>query len=296
MRRKLVKQGIGGLTLCLPKKWTDFNNLKSGDEIEIIEEENKLSLDITSSKKQLKKIEINLDFQTSNIIRSYIGGLYRAGYDEIIVHFTDSKIITELQNVVDSLYGLEIFDITNKSCTIKAVFKLETTEIKSHFLKLIYTVKMMQETIINDIKNKNFKSEIELYHFRNNVLKQRDLIARTIIQLKLLDNKTFPYYLLSFNVWNIARDYQYIYLNLDKNKEITKKNYEYLEDVNKLFNESLDRLKTHSLFNIHKKYATLLKKGLELMKTEEASVLVSFCINILMTLQSSNSSILLLNI
>ena len=44
MKRKLIKQGAGGLTLCIPKKWTEKANLKAGDEINLTEDENSLKI------------------------------------------------------------------------------------------------------------------------------------------------------------------------------------------------------------------------------------------------------------
>ncbi|MBI2136461.1 AbrB/MazE/SpoVT family DNA-binding domain-containing protein, partial [Candidatus Woesearchaeota archaeon] len=58
MKRKLVQHGNTSLTVSLPKKWTDKFNLKKGDEIEIVEKDDKLFLYLQAgniSEKPFKK-------------------------------------------------------------------------------------------------------------------------------------------------------------------------------------------------------------------------------------------------
>ena len=42
MERKLIKQGLGGYTVYLPKKWIDERGLKQGDSVVIDEAEGAL--------------------------------------------------------------------------------------------------------------------------------------------------------------------------------------------------------------------------------------------------------------
>ncbi|PIN79894.1 hypothetical protein COV16_01800 [Candidatus Woesearchaeota archaeon CG10_big_fil_rev_8_21_14_0_10_34_8] len=293
MRRKLIKQGGYGLTFYVPKKWVDSKGLKAGDEINISEEDNKLIIEPGETKKQPKKTEITINMQSFNIYRSLIGSLYRAGYDEIKVIFDDRKIIPELQKTIDSLYGFEIFDIDEKSCTIKSVYSEETTEIASHTRKMIHIIKTMQDIILEDIRNNKFISKKELFEFRSNILKQRDIIARVIVQKRSLTNKTFPHYLISNNLWNIARNYYNLYSNTTT--KVKKSDIDFLIKTNKYFAEFFERLEKHKLVEKHKTYRKTINEGISLIKTNNASIIISYCINILMLIQSCNSQILLTN-
>ena len=291
MRRKIIKQGMGGNTIFLPIDWVRDNNLKVGEDIELYEEDNKLILTPPNTKRPIKQIKIKLETADYNIIRSYMGGLYRAGYDEISVELKENKIIQTLQQVIDSLEGFEIFNITKDSCTIKSILSINEINLKSHFLKMIYTITAMQETIQN---KKNSKQE--MFELRNKILKQRDFICRSITQLRLLEMKDFPYYELSYNLWNIARNYYNIYEASTK-KPISDKNKEILEKTNKFFQEFYNRLQTHSHSDKHIQYKTLMNECIKLMENKnEASMIAVYCVNILMTIQSSNSQILILNL
>ena len=55
MKRKLIKQGSGGLTLCVPKKWVDVNKLEAGDEVEVVEEKGNLLMSSSKIEKTIKR-------------------------------------------------------------------------------------------------------------------------------------------------------------------------------------------------------------------------------------------------
>jgi len=244
----------------------------------------------------IKKIAITLESTDYNTIRSYIGGFYRAGYDEIQINFINSKTIQILHKIIDSLEGFDIFDIKKDSCIIKSILQINEINVRSHFLKMIYTITVLQETIMDSIKNKKYNTKNEIFELRNKTLKQRDFICRSLIQLKLLDTSHFPYYQLSFNLWTIARNYSNIYDALLR-KQITQKNKYFLEKTNKFFQDFFNRIKEHSHSNMHNHYKSLIKEGIKLMSEKnEASIILSYCINILMITQSSNSQILIINL
>jgi len=298
MRRKLIKQGVEALTVTLPSKWLKEKSLGAGDEVEIEEEDNKLSLYSTEHKKAAKTISLKLDLEMFNAYRSIIGGLYRAGYNEIKIEFDNKKVIPFLQKTVDSLYGFELFDIDHKSCTIRSIYLTEEVDLHAYTNRMIHNVVTMQGIISEDIKKREYKSKDELFQFRNNVLKQRDLIMRTIIEQKLLDNKHQPYNTISVGIWNVARKYYIMYENLESSKKYTTKNLQFLEQTGKFFRETYKQLGQElNCERYYKEYERLRRIGLELMKDKnEASVIVSFCINILMAIQSTESSMLILGL
>jgi phosphate uptake regulator len=297
MKRKLIKQGDNSLTLTLPRKWTKAHNLSGGDEVNIEEEDesNRLLVDTTGLKKQLKSTTLTIEEAKSNEYRSLIGGLYRGGYDQIKIKYNNPKVISELQRTVNSLYGFEIFDVKDKSCVIRSVFNEEPTEITSHFRKMIYLIKVIQDTINEDISSKKYDTKLIL-EYRNNVLKQRDIIQRTITQQKLIDSKHFPYYALASNLWTIARNYYFLYQYLETNPKITNKDKEYIEETNNFFNDFFKKTSETNTLKVHKKYTKQTKLGTKLMNDKKhASLLVSYCLFITQKVQACNSHILLLN-
>ena len=84
MERKLIKQGGGGLTIYVPKKWIDTRKLKEGDEVSIIEKEN--SLLISAVKKKEESSEITINDKNKKDLIPIITHLYRAGIDKIPIN------------------------------------------------------------------------------------------------------------------------------------------------------------------------------------------------------------------
>jgi len=294
MRRKLIRQGGTGLTFYVPKKWIDEKNLKPGDEIEVTVEDNKLVVEPAGGEKKLKQTRIEVGTADFDVYRSLIGGLYRAGYDEIIVTYKDKNVIPELQKTIDSLYGFEIFDINENSCIIRSVYHEEETDLSAHFRKIIQIIKTMQSLIAEDMEKKKYASESILYGFRVALLKQRDLISRIIVQKRLFETQTFPYYLLSHILWNIGRNYFNLYTGIEKEYKLSSTDKDYFKKTNNYFNEFFENNDASHYESHHKKYQSLIQEGYFLMKSRHASLVVSYCIQILKFVQSCNSHMLLL--
>jgi phosphate uptake regulator len=297
MKRKLIKQGKGALTLSLPKDWIDFNELKYGQEINIYEEDNKLIIQATETKR-IKETSINLDYQTHEDYRNIIATLYRGGYDVINVNFSDKRVIPKLQKVMESLYGFEIFSIKKNSCIIKSIYVEEFRDIKTYLRRMIYNIQNMQEIINEDIKKKKFSSKEEIIDSRNNILKQRDLIMRIIKVQKLVDNKHFPYYSIVSSLWAIARNYYHLYLNLNNKMNISKKELELLKETEEYFNFSFSSFNSDIkiLFKRNENYRKLRDEVLDFLKTnKKPSLIISFCLDIIFSIQSSDSFVYLIS-
>lgn len=297
MKRKLIKQGKGSLTISLPKEWIDYHELNPGDSIDVNEEGNDLVIK-SDSKKTLKGTEIKLDYQSKESYRSLIGSLYRGGYDIINVKFDDNKILDNLQKAVESIYGFELMYIEKDSCVIKSIYDKERTEIKSHIKRIIYTVKTIQKIIIDDINDGEFDSFSQIQKLRDNVLKNRDLIIRVIKKQKLLDNSNFPYYTITLSLWGVVRNYYKMYENLeglfidDKSIELLNETNNY---VKKLFS-NIDSLNKDDFLKRHNLYENVYELALDCIKNKKINSLIpSFCLNIIIDSQLSDSYTYLLN-
>lgn len=293
MRRKLIKQGKSSLTISLPKKWINLHKLSSGDSVDVELEDNDLIIK-NDSKKPLKKTEIELNDHNKETFRSLIGSLYRGGYDEIKVKYDDDKILINLQDAVDSILGFEIVYIEKKSCIIKSIYDNENAKIKPHIKRIIHSIFTIQEMIHEDLKN-NEKSTLQIKKLRNNVLKNRDLIIRIIKKQKLLDDSSFPYYTITLSLWGVTRNYYKLHKYTDN--DISKQDLKLLKETNQYVKnmfKNLDKLNKKEFLNRHNRYEKIHKKALELIK-ENKSLIPSFCLNIIIETQLSDSQTYLLN-
>jgi hypothetical protein len=295
MKRKIIKQR-DSYTVTLPIRWVRDNGLERNDEIQVSQEHENLVLAPGDVKKQKKKTEVDITPSTFNVYRSVVGGLFRGGYDEIKVNYEDMKIIPELQKALGTFYGLEMFDITKKSCVIRALFREEAAELSSHTNKIIHAIKTIQEIILDDMKNKRFNSDEELAQLRWNVIKQRDLIARTTVQQRLFDNKHFPYHTIAFNLWYIARAYVYMYKSLKKKAKFNEKTIDLFKKVSKYFSDNFAGMNKQEVIKKYEDFSKIVQPAIKTVEEKkEGSVVASYCVNILMLTQSCNSLIMQLN-
>lgn len=109
MRRKIIKQGHNTLTITLPAEWTKKFNIDAGTEVDLIEKDNGLFLS-TEKNGEHKKAEFNIDGMDIPTIWKYFMGVYREGFDELVVRFSpnlklDSPYKFFAQNKPDVKYG-----------------------------------------------------------------------------------------------------------------------------------------------------------------------------------------------
>ena len=266
MRRKIISQK-DSYTLTLPKQWIKNNSLKAGDEIDLSEDNNRIIIQASQIKK--KVIELDLDLKDFNTYRSQIGDLYRQGFNEIKINFKEPKVLPKLQETVDSLFGSEIFDIKKDSCLIHNLNPEE--DVRSHLQKIIHLITAIQQ------KLEEPGSREEVFAYRNKILKHKDIIARTIIQKKLI--KEFPLYLVSFNLWNITRNYYHLYNYLNQ-RTVSPKELELIRDTNSYFQEYF---KDSSFEKTDPQYREIIKR---LRAQDKLSFVHTYCLNILMLIQS----------
>lgn len=294
MRRKLIKQGKGAYTITLPIEWIEKNELKEKDELEISEKDNDILIKTTENQSsQIKTAKLHLDLYTKESYRSIIGSLYRYGYDEIIITYKDSKVIPILEKSINSLFGLELFFEESNRCKIKSIYTDEKTEIKLHIMRMIYAIKLMQNHILEDLRNQDISSKSQMQEIRNNILKQRDLILRIIKKQKLLDDKTFPYYTIALSLWSIARNYYHMYNNM---RLEDLESVFLIEKTNKYFNDSFskfEKMDESILLSNHKQYNKIFD---ELKKSLTKSPIISFAMGVVIETQLGQSSIYILNI
>ncbi len=291
MRRKLIKQGAGGYTISLPIKWVRDHGLEPGEEIDLVEEGNALKVLSTHPNLSIKSTTLVVEKASFKFYRSMIGGLYRAGYDEIRVEFKDSSVLLELQKTIDLLPGYELLDIMKHSCLVKNTSGQQVVDLHTHFLKIVHSINTMFTIIEGNLKSKKSDSDQQLSLLRNNVLKNRDLIIRTIGEQRLTDEKHLPYYTLVSYSWMIARSLYYL------SKSVTFSTPTFL----RLFNEIREYFHTvfsmpnHSdAFKIREGYDLVFKKVEEHLRNGSSPALAAYLVGICMGIESCNSALLVL--
>ena len=226
MKRKVIKQGNGTLTITLPKQWTKKIGLKGGDEIEIKEKDYALLVSKELSTEE-KVANIRMTSDSKRYIRSHIGRLYRHGYATINLTFDNPNLIKSIKSATDNLIGADIIDFDKNRCVVK-IFPIEEQAVNfdKNLVKMLHTFKYMLRLIKEDIGNNKFKREETLNELRNNNWKLKDYILRNAFlqsipyeEFSILNTILFAYEKIGTNLLGFYR----MYLEGSKKKLNTKK-------------------------------------------------------------------------
>ncbi|MBW3020757.1 hypothetical protein KY334_05650 [Candidatus Woesearchaeota archaeon] len=112
MKRKLVKQGPSTITVSLPKKWIDLNNLDNGDEIDIDQIGNKLILSSENEKTSFEEYTLDVSNIKSNLIHELILEIYKNNIKEITISGFNKEKLSKIKDIVNNSIGFEIIEST----------------------------------------------------------------------------------------------------------------------------------------------------------------------------------------
>ncbi|MGV8086967.1 MAG: AbrB/MazE/SpoVT family DNA-binding domain-containing protein [Candidatus Woesearchaeota archaeon] len=270
MRRRLIKQGMGGLTLSLPINWIRARNLKAGDEINIIEESDKLILNGTGESFKVKKILLFSD--NKHLLRTLLSAYYRQGYYEVSLEFKEKQPFKLMQDIVSSLRGYDIVSQEKHICIVRDMAR------DDHESSIILTTKLFQQ--INLLYTEIYtllisgKTEYDILILRDNIMKNRDYVQRII----KIENEEYAYelYVLVHAMEKISGEYFHLKDNRYKPeqlKELSKLN-EYFNDAYRIFNKknfseaSSFYLAIRKIISDHKEKAFSNTKNKELYNSE----------------------------
>ena len=252
MKRKVIKQGGGGFTVYLPKKWADKKGLKPGDQIDIKETGTALTLDTEVKERKQTSIEITEENRAD--IKNILTHLYRRGFDIIIITNTDKELQDEIKAITNNiLLGFEITEKQEKSCKIENIS--EPTEEKYDVLlrRVFLIIKETQRIVNNDFENNKFRSMKEIEEFRDQqdryILFCRRILTRERFEI---ENPSLEWELLTF-LMHIEHAYYYLYQYASKNQLKKNKNIlELLEHLEEYFQLYYNAYYKKDIRSIHK--------------------------------------------
>jgi phosphate uptake regulator len=214
MKRKLIKQGLGGLTFYVPKKWAETNHLKAGDEIEVQEEESKLIV-LGKGTPDKYKTSITLEKASKHFVHEVIANLYKKGYDEIKVEFDKPDTLKIIEEVVNELLGFEIVDVKSKKITIKNISTTLEEEYLNLFRKCYLLCKQNFQKTIADIKKESYSNLSEIERYRFMLLRYINYCDRVLLKHKRNEDFMVFEYLTIYALEKIANEIYYLYSYLN---------------------------------------------------------------------------------
>ena len=254
MKRKLIKQGTGALTITLPKSWISKYELKSGDEVEVDEQEKTLLLKLDGKSDTLRKTEISIDNFDQVLIWRFFTSVYRLGYDEIILRFSDiekdydvelssfgilerkikMKTIEVIQDVVSRCIGMEIVNQGKNFCVIKDLGETSEKKFDDVLRRIFLLLLSMADDSLKESKEnaKSLKSSISIID--NNVDKFTDFCLRLLNKKGYKDfRKISTIYAISLLLEFVGDEYKKIASHMSESR-INKINSELINIYDKI--------------------------------------------------------------
>lgn len=284
MKRKVVQHGSSSLTVTLPNKWIKKFNVKKGDEVDIEESTNCLTIS-HKKEKVLEKIELELLSGHSWYINHIIRHVYVAGYDELIIKTTDKSMIIKVNDAIDSLPGFELMDIKADRLIIKCLYAGKEEEFENLVRKIFLLTFNLFELLINDLKKGKDLNKEESQNIRKSISKFCNLSRRIETKYNMYDtiiNRAI--HIIITRLYMISNNINDIYLKLGETKKTQEMRIaaDYCVKVYslyKLFYEAFYDHDTNRLLKLN----TIRGTREELVKRDLANILEkeSGCVNVI---------------
>ena len=205
MRRKVIRQGHGTLTITLPRQWTRKLGLKPGDEVEIIEKDGGMFIENKLGSKE-KSAEFDITGMDIPTIWKYLMAVYREGYTTVKINFSpkmnlenpykyfskhsiDSKykqqtgnVVDALQSFVDRFIGYEVVKQSESSIIVHEMGPPSTTEFNNSMRRIFLLIKQMGDETLQGIKSNKTENINLIHNVDVNLDKFHDYCARILNQ------------------------------------------------------------------------------------------------------------------
>lgn len=216
MKRRIIKLGSSTLVVSLPAKWTKKYNIEAGHEINLEEEESRITITTEERKKKTSTV-INLSKLTESSIRTIITNSYRLGFDTIKVNYKDKKYLKIINQTVKNLIGFDIITQKEDHCIIENITEPSVEHLDKLIDKLIFNI---SEILLLTKERLGKKTTILEYKEIELKIKQYDDFCKRIVSKKNLENNQLIWVFLTTLV-HAQREIYLLNKHLDIKKNIS---------------------------------------------------------------------------
>ncbi|MBT7902821.1 hypothetical protein HN587_03085 [Candidatus Woesearchaeota archaeon] len=282
MKRKLIRQGAGGFTFYVPKKWVIEQGLSAGDEIDLIQEGAELTISSTQlPQKKIKKFKIRDNEEI--LVKNEILNFYRQGFDVIELEAETKQQIKLVQKITDKfLLGFEVTEKTENKITIESVTEPSIEKQETIFRRIFLITKETLELAKEDMILGEFKNVNQLKELTSKIIQYSYFCSRNLRKKKYEQKKTYSYYVAYDSFKLITRSIYAMYLRYYEIKK-AKVNPQIIQLVEELQNsfqktyEGFFSKNTEKLFESREDMIVMYRKIKELIvKTKNLDTLALF--------------------
>lgn len=257
MKRKVIQLAGKTLLVSLPSEWTKEFSIKKGDEVEVKDEGNKIIISTDENiSKGIKEIDVSDTFPMTKRI---IGSLYKKGYDEIKIKYTNPIELEDIQELVRHEFtGFEIIDQRKEFIIIKKISTVDTEEFDRILRRIFLVILSMADDSLKEFENNKIEWLNTIVLRDKDINKMADFCRRAISKRGY--DTHYVYYIVE-QLERIGDSYRDI---CKEKTKLSKNTLKYFEEVNKFFREFYEMYYKFDL----KKISKFGKRRKELLKKE----------------------------
>jgi len=152
MKRKAIQLAHKTIVVSLPAKWVEQHGVKKGDEIDVEEIGDCLSIG-PQIKNEQKKISLDVS-GIESILHRVIGALYKAGYSEIKFTYNTAEELSIIQKTINrSLMGFEAIEQSKNQVVVQEISKVDSAEFEKMFKKSFLLIISSGQESLEAIQN-----------------------------------------------------------------------------------------------------------------------------------------------
>lgn len=254
MKRKVIKQGNGTLTITLPKGWTKNVGLKGGDEIDVDDSGKGLMIN-TDAAATDKRIDIELESNNKIYVQQILRNIYLSGYDEVYVRFFDLSSIACISREIDDLLGYQIIEQSKDSCLIKNLSPVVDEQFSALLRRIFLLNQNLSKILIEDLKEGRLKSSESVKEISRTIYRFANYCRRTITKKMIFDDyEGMRMYILITKMMTYSNDIRYIYERMlgRKKLNLSKECLDYVKKVCDYYDMFYNLYYDRNLKEIHK--------------------------------------------
>lgn len=190
MKRRVIQHGPSSLIVSLPKAWVKKNGVKKGDELEVVDNNNKLEI-ATHNLRREDSVNINVTGLNRTTILIYIQSMYRKGYEEINITFNNEKtihyrkqeevsVLKVIEEIITRFIGVEIVKQTRNYVQIKQISEDSHKNFGVLVKRVIYLTTEAFRELERCLFDSNHKNITTIEHHHKNITKFINYTMRLI--------------------------------------------------------------------------------------------------------------------
>jgi phosphate uptake regulator len=223
MRRKVMLHGPSTLTVSLPNKWAKANNVKKGDEINILDLGFVLQVQPDEKLLAPRKTTLDLSGLDNESTHAILSMIHKSGYDEIELKVKSQDTVAFVQSKISAMFmGYEIIEQKGTHLVIKNVSGDHLSELDNLIRRSFLVAQSLATSSYDAISQGQIKKVDEFLVQENTVNKLTNYCERLLNKQAHKTEKTIYTYLIVWLLESICDDYVSV-INFTTDKKFNPK-------------------------------------------------------------------------